>query len=290
MIEAMLGRYGINDEQDFHRALREIMQEIALAGLYRSGFFEKAAFYGGTALRIFHGIDRFSEDMDFSLLAEDSEFLLDPYFAAIVKEFSALGVEVNIKTKSKTKKTAIQSAFLKSDTHIHDLTLEGIELRKWTTPKPVKIRFEVDTMPPGNFDTEELLLLQPFSFYVKCFRLPDLFAGKLHALLYRGWKNRVKGRDWYDFEWYVRHAHTVNLKHFLARAQQTGAFDDVEEITIEMLQQALHERVDEVDFQQAKVDVKPFISNVDALEIWSDDYFHQLVNRVVGGRHFERLK
>ena len=282
MIESMLARYKINDGDDFHRAIREIMQEIALAGLYRSGFFEKAAFYGGTALRIFHGIDRFSEDMDFSLLTEDNCFVLDPYFAAIVKEFSALGIEVQIATKNKTKKTAIQSAFLKSNTHVHDLTLKGIDLKEWTTSKPVKIRFEVDTNPPGSFDTEELLLLQPFSFYAKCFRLPDLFAGKLHALLYRNWKNRVKGRDWYDFEWYVRHAHPVSLKHFLARAQQTGAFDGVETLTIEMLHEALHMRVDEVNFEQSKADVKPFLSNVDGLEFWSDDYFHQLVKKVVG--------
>jgi len=280
MIESMLVKFSINDSEDFHRAIREIMQEIALAGLYRSGFFEKAAFYGGTALRIFHGMDRFSEDLDFSLLTDNKEFLLDPYFSAIVKEFSALGIDVKIETKNKTKKTAIQSAFLKSNTHVHDLTLKGLELKKWTTSKPVKIRFEVDTKPPGYFDTEELLLLQPFSFYVKCFRLPDLFAGKLHALLYRSWKNRVKGRDWYDFEWYVRHAHPVSLKHFLARAQQTGAFDGVETLTIEMLHQALHKRVDDVDFERAKADVKPFLSNVDGLDIWSDDYFHQLVNKV----------
>jgi len=282
MIESMLARYNINDSDDFNRAIREIMQEIALAGLYRSGFFEKAAFYGGTALRIFHGMDRFSEDLDFSLLDENKEFLLDPYFSAIVKEFSALGIEVKIETKNKTNKTAIQSAFLKSNTHVHDLTLNGIELNKWSTSKPVKIRFEVDTNPPGNFDTEERLLLQPFSFYVKCFQLPDLFAGKLHALLYRSWKNRVKGRDWYDFEWYVRHAHPVSVKHFLARAQQTGAFDGVETLTTEMLHQALHSRVDEVDFEQAKADVKPFLSNIDGLNVWSDEYFHQLVNKVVG--------
>jgi|GEM_PF-1095829 len=159
--------------------------------------------------------------------------------------------------KKKTRKTAIRSAFLKSNTHVHDLTLKGIEPIKGTSAKPVKIRFEVDTIPPGNFDTEELLLLQPFSFYVKCFRLPDLFAGKLHALLYRSWKNRV-----------------------LARAQQTGAFEDVETLTIEMLHQALHKRVDEVDFQQAKADVKPFLSNVDGLDFWSDEYFHQLVSKV----------
>ncbi|OED42590.1 hypothetical protein AB833_06165 [Chromatiales bacterium (ex Bugula neritina AB1)] len=281
MIESMLVKYNINNSDDYHRAIKEIMQEIALAGLYRSGFFEKAAFYGGTALRIFHGVDRFSEGLDFSLLTDNNDFLLDPYFAAIVKEFSALGIEVQIEKKNKTKKTAIQSAFLKSNTHVHDLTLKGVQSRKWTTSKPVKIRFEVDTMPPGNFETEELLLLQPFSFYVKCFRLPDLFAGKLHELLYRGWKNRVKGRDWYDFEWYVRHAHPVSLKHFLARAQQTGAFDGVETLTIDMLRQALHTRVDEVDFEQAKADVKPYLSNVDGLEIWSEDYFQQLVNKVV---------
>jgi len=257
------------------------MQEITLAGLYRSGFFEKAAFYGGTALRIFHGMDRFSEDLDFSLLTNDQGFVFDRHFNAVIKEFSALGIEVEIQTKKKAKDTAIQSAFLKSNTHVHDLTLKGIKVKTWSTPRPVKIRFEVDTIPPGNFDTEELLLLQPFSFYVKCFTIPDLFAGKLHALLYRGWKNRVKGRDWFDFEWYVRMAHPVSLRHFLARAQQSGAFDGVEVLTIEALHQILHARVEEVDFEQAKTDVKPFLSNVEALDIWSDDYFHALVNRVV---------
>lgn len=276
----MLARYKAKDSEAFHRAIREIMQEIALAGLYRGGFFERAAFYGGTALRIFHGIDRFSEDLDFSLLIDNQEFILDPYFATIEKEFSALGIEVQIETKAKTKDTPIQSAFLKSSTHIHNLTLHGIEANNWPAKKPVKIRFEVDTNPPGNFNTEELLLLQPFSFYVKCFQLPDLFAGKLHALLYRGWKNRVKGRDWYDFEWYVRHGHPVSLKHFLVRAQQTGAFLGLESLTIEMLHEALHSRVDEVDFEQAKSDVKPFLADIDALNIWSNEYFHQLVKKV----------
>ena len=147
MIESMLAKYNINNSEDYHRAVREIIQEIALAGLYRSGFFENAAFYGGTALRIFHGIDRFSEDLDFSLLKDNTDFLLDPYFAAIVKEFSVLGIEVKIETKIKTKKTAIQSAFLKSNTHVHDLTLKGIELKKWTTSKLSLIHISEPTRP-----------------------------------------------------------------------------------------------------------------------------------------------
>lgn len=198
MIDSMLKRYSIKTADDYYQALREIMQEIVLAGLYRGGFFEKAAFYGGTALRIFYKLDRFSENLDFTLLKADKNSSLDPYFVAIEKEFHALGIEVEIKTKDKKFKTAVESAFLKSDTSVHILQLQSTHHQAWAenSKRPIKIKFEVDTQPPSGFATEEKLLLQPFSFYVKCYQSSDLFAGKLHALLYRSWKNRIKGRDW----------------------------------------------------------------------------------------------
>lgn len=81
------------------------------------------------------------------------------------------------------------------------------------TEKSIKIKIEVGTCPPLNFKTEQKLLLQPYSFMTRCFTLPDLFAGKMHALIYRVWKNRVKGRDWYDFECYVRHNVPLDFTH-----------------------------------------------------------------------------
>ena len=184
VIEQMLARYPARDR---HHAMREVMQEIALAGLQRGGFFDKAAFYGGTCLRIFHDLPRFSEDLDFSLLEADEKFALQPYFAALRAEFSAFGFEVEIVARNKAVKSAVVSAFLKQGTSIYEVRV--------ASQRVLKIKFEVDTDPPGGFATEERLLLQPYSFYVKCYALPDLFAGKLHAVLFRRWKNRVKVRD-----------------------------------------------------------------------------------------------
>ena len=280
MIESMLKRYDTQDAESYYQALREVMQEIALAGLYRGGFFNKAAFYGGTALRIFYGLERFSEDLDFSLLDKQPDFSLEHYFRAIETEFEALGIAVDIKAKKKSKQSDIESAFLKSDTRIHELQIQGMYKQSWSLNKPIKIKFEVDTQPPLGFMTEEKLLLQPFSFYVKCFAAGDLFAGKLHALLYRSWKNRVKGRDWYDFEWYVRHGHSVHLPHFLIRAQESGQLSSLETIDIDTVKTLLHERIEKIDFEQAKLDVVPFLKNTDELDLWSQGYFHDLTEKL----------
>ena len=280
MIDSMLKRYDTPDADAYYQALREVMQEIALAGLYRGGFFNKAAFYGGTALRIFHGLERFSEDLDFSLLEKNPDFSLELYFQAINTEFKALGISVDIKAKRKTKVSAIESAFLKGDTRIHELQIQGMHQQSWNLNRPIKIKFEVDTQPPLGFDTEEKLLLQPFSFYVKCYGMGDLFAGKLHALLYRSWKNRVKGRDWYDFEWYVRNGHSVHLSHFLIRAHESGQLTSIETIDISATKTLMHERIEQIDFEQAKTDVLPFLKEVDSLKVWSQDYFHGLTEKL----------
>jgi len=224
MIKEWLASYEPKNQEQAFSALREIMQEVALAGLQRSGFFEKAAFYGGTALRIFYGLDRFSEDLDFSLLSSDPEFSLEPYFKGLVEEFANVGLQVSIKEKKKTKGTSIDSAFLKPETVWRELILEGMVLEAGLSAMVgLKIKLEVDRQPPLRFETEEKLLIKPFSFYVKCFTKSNLFAGKMHALLFRKWKNRVKGRDWYDLEWYTRKGVPLNLDHFLERKiQETG--------------------------------------------------------------------
>src|SRR5580693_9468689 len=184
MIKEWLDEYKSKNILEAEQALREIMQEVALAGLQRSGFFEMAAFYGGTALRIFYGLDRFSEDLDFSLLKVNPEFSLEPHFQGIIAEFEAIGMEVTIKEKNKSITSNIDSAFLKSETVWRELVLEGVIPQAGIQhPPTIKIKIEVDREPPLGFDTEEKLLLKPFSFYVKCFTLPDLFAGKMHALL-----------------------------------------------------------------------------------------------------------
>jgi hypothetical protein len=223
MIKEWLDLYKPTNKEEALQALREIMQEIALAGLQRSGFFEKAAFYGGTALRIFYGLNRFSEDLDFSLLEKNTAFSMEKYLDAILIEFNALGMQVSVKEKQKTNQNTIGSAFLKSETIWKELVLEGVLPQNGLDQiARIKIKLEVDTHPPLGFKTEEKLLLRPFSFYVKCFTLSDLFAGKMHALLFRKWKNNVKGRDWYDMEWYIKKGIPLNLKHFTLRAIDSG--------------------------------------------------------------------
>lgn len=280
MIKDWLAEYNPKNKDEAQAALREIMQEVALAGLYRGGFFEKAAFYGGTALRIFHGLDRFSEDLDFSLLQPDRDFSMDNYLDAIQTEFHALGMKVSVKEKKKAKDTHVDSAFLKSETIWRELVLEGVIPQSGLgQPASIKIKIEVDTVPPVGFETEEKLLLRPFSFYVKCFVLPDLFAGKMHALLFRKWKENVKGRDWYDFEWYVKKGVPMNLKHFVERAHGSGDLQS-KKLTEQQFRKLVADRINAVDMEKVKADVVRFIPDSTRLAIWSTKYFADVAARL----------
>lgn len=280
MIKEWLEEYKPVNHEAAEQALREIMQEIALAGLQRSGFFEKAAFYGGTALRIFHGLQRFSEDLDFSLVEPKPGFSLQPYMKGIETEFSALGVKVSIQEKNKTTKTDVDSAFLKRDTTWKELVIKEILPNESVKMRPsIKIKIEVDTTPPPGFSTEEKLLLKPFSFYVKCFILPDLFAGKMHALLFRKWKGRVKGRDWFDMEWYIRKGVLLNLDHLLIRAQDSGDWKE-KSMSKEQFMTLLHNKIQSVSFSSIREDVVRFIPDDKVIEIWSAQYFSDLVQKV----------
>lgn len=269
--DMMLSQYDMTTEQNKRNAVFEVNQQVILAGLYNGGFFESAAFYGGTCLRIFHGLQRFSEDMDFSLLTQDENFDFSKYFQPIIDAFALVGREVEIKKKDKKDKKnfgKVESAFLKDNTDVYDVTFQ--------TEKAIRIKIEVDTCPPMNFNTEQKLLLQPHSFMTRCYTLPDLFAGKMHALVYRSWKNRVKGRDWYDFEWYVRHNVPLDFAHLAERCKQ---FNN-EDITPEQFKDKLKERLRTTDIKQVKDDVLPFVRNPKELDIWSNDYFVQLAEMV----------
>ena len=269
--DSMLSRYDLTTEQNKRNAIFEVNQQVILAGLYSGGFFESAAFYGGTCLRIFHGLQRFSEDMDFSLLAQDDAFDFSKYFQPIVDAFALVGREVEIKKKDKKNFGKVESAFLKDNTDVYDVTFQ--------TEKSIKIKIEVDTQPPLLFQTEQKLLVQPYSFMVRSMTLPCLFAGKMHALVYRQWKNRVKGRDWYDFEWYVRWNHPLSWAHLHERIV---AFSGKECSQAEFID-LLHNRLETTDIQQVKADVLPFVKNPRDLDIWSNEYFLQLAQRIQWG-------
>ena len=267
--EKVLRRYDIKDAKDKQNAIYEITQQVVLAGLHRGGFFDRAAFYGGTCLRLFHQLPRFSEDMEFSLLAPDEHFLFENYFQPIIDEFDSLGRRVEIKKKDKKMFGRVDSAFLKDNTDVYNVAFQ--------TEKTIKVKIEVDTQPPLMFQTEQKVLTLPYTFMVRCFQLSDLYAGKMHALAFRNWKTRVKGRDWYDFEWYVRWRVPLDFCHLQERIRE---FNGVE-MSREEFMTVLKGRLAQTNIEDVKLDVRRFMINPHELDIWSNDYFLQLADMIV---------
>ena len=283
-IEQMLKNYQIENIYDQKNAMKEIMQEIVLCGLSRTGFFQKAAFYGGTALRIFYGLDRFSEDLDFSLVTADPDFDLTVYFPVLEKEVRAFGLHVTIQEKEKTKESNIRSAFLKGNTKEHLLLFYADEDLAGSVARSevVKIKFEVDINPPEYAGFEHKYRLLPTPYEVNLYDMPSLFAGKIHAVLCRAWKSRIKGRDLYDYVFYLSRGSAVNQKHLRARLLQSGFISEDMECTLPELRNMLYERFDTIDFRQAKQDVEPFIRDTASLNMWNADFFKQ----ITAGLHF----
>lgn len=288
-IAAMLQKYDLSKD-DPYEALREILQEIVLYALSDAGFFKYAVFYGGTALRILYGLPRFSEDLDFSLIKPDPSFDLSKYEKAVVDILKAYGFEAQIETKVK-ERSAVQSAFIKGNTIKHLLAINAPEdiVNSFNAGKLLKIKFEVDTEPPLNFEEEQKLHLTPAPFMVRSMKPSSLFAGKLHAVLCRGWQNRPKGRDWYDMVWYVQNKYEVDLTHLATRLiQSCKALQDAEVelpaetelYTPELIMNLLQKRVDTLDIELAKQDVRRFIYDEKELDIWSKEFFSGLIQMI----------
>jgi hypothetical protein len=255
---------------------------VALLGLWRSKFFEKAALYGGTALRVIYGLDRFSEDMDFSLLEPSNRFDIAGYTTFLAKEIKGFGFDVRVERINKARSSPIQSAFLKADTRNQLLVIETGEEILQAIPKGqlLKIKLEVDTDPPSGFVTETRYLLQPIPFAVRTFVLPDLFAGKMHAILCRRWKSRVKGRDWYDLVWYAANHPELHLNHLEQRMRQTGDWKSDALLTLESLKDLLVDAISRLDVNQARKEVEPFVRIPESLSVWSREFFLDVASRI----------
>ncbi len=282
VVTRMLAKYEPKSVDDSVRALREIIQEVALLGLWRAKFFEHAAFYGGTALRILYGLDRFSEDLDFSLLAPSPDFNLARYTASLEEELQAFGFNVRVEMVDKAVESAVQSAFLKANTRNELLVIEaGEELTgQVASGQVLKVKIEVDTDPPPGFSTQTRYLLQPIPFAVRSYSLPDLFAGKMHAILFRKSKNRVKGRDWYDLVWYAANHPHLNLTHLEQRMRQTGHWSEDKKLSPVVFTDLLFEAIDRLDVNQARKDVAPFVKDQQMLALWSHDFFQDVASRI----------
>lgn len=267
----------INDQKN---AIKEVIQEIVLCGLSRVGFFKEVAFYGGTALRIFYGLDRFSEDLDFSLFSPNNNFSFDPYIPGLINELNAYGLKLEIDVKEKTKDSDIKSAFIKSNTkelmlkfypnHVNLNLIEKNEL--------VKVKFEVDTTPPMHASIEYKFRQLPIPYEVAIYDMPSLFAGKIHAVLCHAWKNRIKGRDLYDFNFYIARKTPVNLKHLNARLIDSGYIKEDENLSLDELKEKLKEKFNSIDYKTAKEGAVNFLKNPDKIAIWSSFYFNSLTN------------
>ena len=284
-IEQMLKTYQVENIYDRKNAMKEIMQELVLCGLSRAGFFKKAAFYGGTALRIFYGLDRFSEDLDFSLKAADLDFELKEYIPMLEKEIKSFGLNVSISEKKKIKDSNIRSAFLKGNTKEHMLLFYADE--KLTTNvaqnEAIKIKLEIDVNPPEYAGFEHKYRLLPVPYEVNLYDMPSLFAGKLHAVICRAWQSRIKGRDLYDFVFYMSRSTPVNLKHLRQRLIDSGFITEDVECSLDEVKQMLNDRFDSIDFEQAKQDVEPFIRDFSVLNVWSADFFKQITTGLTAG-------
>lgn len=278
VIEKMLSGYHIENIYDQKNAMKEIMQEIVLCGLSRAGFFKNAAFYGGTALRIFYGLDRFSEDLDFSLKTPNLDFDLSRYFPALKKEVNSFGLNVVINEKQKTIESDVRSAFLKGNTKEHFLLFYAgsSNINTIAANEVIKIKFEVDINPPAFANFEHKYRLLPVPYEVNMYDLSSLFAGKIHAVICRGWKNRVKGRDLYDYIFYLSQGPVVNQKHLRERLIQSGYITSHEECQLADIKNMLNEKFDIIDFEQAKRDVEPFIRDISVLNLWSADFFKSI--------------
>jgi predicted nucleotidyltransferase component of viral defense system len=280
-VAAMLERYERHSADDHVNALREILQEVALCGLWRAKFFEHAAFYGGTALRVLYGLDRFSKDMDFSLLAPAEDFDLVPYCGAVEEELRAWGFPATVEVKQKTARSAIESTFLKANTRQLLLTIEAGEIASSIHGRrELKIKLEVDTDPPPGFSTETKFLLQPIPFSVKAYDPPSLFAGKMHAVLCRGWGTRVKGRDWYDLVWYVGRETPLDLAHLEARMRQGGHYSADAALEESAFRSLLGRRIEELDIVAARSEVERFLIDPAAVRVWSPDFFRAVAQRI----------
>jgi hypothetical protein len=277
IIQERLATYNCNSTIEEDQALREITQEIILAGLGRTDFFRQAGFQGGTCLRIFHSLNRFSEDMDFALLKPDVAFALAPFLHQVRVELETFGYALEIEDRSRIG-GAVQQAFVKDESVGKLLHLN---YRPRTGPmRKLRIKLEVDTNPPAGASYEMPVLDYPFPSAVRVFDLPSLFAGKIHALLCR---NYLKGRDWYDFIWYTARKTPINHVLLSAALDQQGPWQGKHPATDDAwCVDALNAAIEALDWKQARQDVQRFVKprELPSLELWTRDYFLQQCRKI----------
>ena len=281
ILEQMVEAYQPKNNEEKRNVVKEVMQEITLCALSKAGFFDVAAFYGGTALRIFYGLDRFSEDLDFSLMTKNKDFDLSTYVPSLKRIVQSFGLNVEVEIKHKTLDSAIQSAFLKGDTIEQFLLFYPNDLVTGINKnEKVKIKFEIDTMPAGlaTYETKYRLLPMPYS--IKLYDEASLFSGKIHAVICRSWKSRVKGRDLYDYVFYLTRNTKFNLDHLREKLIESHYISQEDKFDVDFVKALLIARFNKIDFNDAKKDVLPFIKDTSILDIWSKEFFIAITSQL----------
>ena len=281
ILEQMVEAYQPKNNEEKRNVVKEVMQEITLCALSKAGFFDVAAFYGGTALRIFYGLDRFSEDLDFSLMTKNKDFDLSTYVPSLKRIVQSFGLNVEVEIKHKTLDSAIQSAFLKGDTIEQFLLFYPNDLVTGINKnEKVKIKFEIDTMPASlaTYETKYRLLPMPYS--IKLYDEASLFSGKIHAVICRSWKSRVKGRDLYDYVFYLTRNTKFNLDHLSEKLIESHYISQEDKFDVDFVKALLIARFNEIDFNDAKKDVLPFIKDTSILDIWSKEFFIAITSQL----------
>ena len=280
LIQGRLEDYRCTNAEEEMNAIREILQEMILAGLSRTDFFVKAAFHGGTQLRIFEGVRRFSEDLNFALVSQDQSFQLLPYLEKVSEELAAVGVMMEVRDKSKASVT-VKKGFLKNDSLVTILDLRFVGGRGTPgTPPKILIKMEVDARPPAGATYRAQQLLFPIPASVRVFDRESAFAGKMHALLCRQY---IKGRDWFDFVWYAGVKAKLNHDLLSSALDQQGPWAGKGIATSdEWVRDRLMEVIAKMDWSAAKRDVLPFVYATDrrSLDLWSGDFFSSLTERL----------
>lgn len=226
------------------------------------------AFCGGTALRLLHGLQRFSEDLDFTAIQRTQPDAIRPYFESIATGCRQAGYRLRVKLR--TDRTVANAMF----------RFEGLPAALDLTGDArlaLSIRLEVDSAPPAGAGVETTLIQRFFPIALVHHDLPSLFAGKLHALLARPWS---KGRDWYDLVWYAGRHPQVRLSHLEARLRQSGDYGDAALLRLDRLKEWLRQAVEGLDIEQARTEAGRFVRDRRSLDIWSQEFFYQVVERI----------
>ncbi|EGF93723.1 hypothetical protein ABI_21650 [Asticcacaulis biprosthecium C19] len=278
IIREKLRDYAATTVVEEDNALKEILQEIALHALWRVDFFDIALFQGGTSLRILHKLPRFSEDLDFILRQPDQDFDLEPYLHGLRVVFDQFGLALEVVSKDRMD-SVIREAVLK-DTAV----ARQLDLRFATGHRPViKIKLEIDTNPPVGSGEAVSYLDFPTDYQVRHQDLPSNFALKIHALLCRGY---VKGRDWYDFSWYVTKGVFPNLPLLENALLQKGSWREQQDLNVDVswLNRVLEAKIDDIDWSAAAEDVRRFLrpSEHKVLDLWRAEFFHNKRQKLFG--------